>query len=345
MLSSSIPWNAKQITKMIDNGTLTFDNAVQRGFVWDKARMSLLIDTMLRQGYPIPPFYVVKDGRTVQTPKGPVALLDALDGKQRNMTIYSFRKNEFKLVGLEPINTDDGPIDINGMTYETLPDELRDAFDSKSIICYMFSDATEEDITEIMRRLNNGKPLSAIDITRIKAADLPGLKSMGEHPLFTTYLSDKARDGHQQEDIIIKSYVLLTSENKSLDNKDIRPFYKTLTITGEIRERLTKIYDMLLEIIEYLQAEHKKTARKLTMKTHMISVVPFLDKGIQDGKTAEQLGACLAQFYDEGSPSTNDAYNAATRDGSNHAEKVKIRLDALDAEYEWYFNGVGNDEE
>ena len=44
---ASISWNVKQINKMINNGNITFDNAVQRGFEWDKKRMSLLIHSLI----------------------------------------------------------------------------------------------------------------------------------------------------------------------------------------------------------------------------------------------------------------------------------------------------------
>ena len=63
MIKASIPWTCKQVHKMTTNGSLIFDNAIQRGFVWDKNRQSLLIDSILR-GFPVPPFYTIKDGRT-----------------------------------------------------------------------------------------------------------------------------------------------------------------------------------------------------------------------------------------------------------------------------------------
>ena len=91
MVKAGIAWNAKQIAKMAEKGTLTFDNAIQRGFVWDNSRMSLLVDTMIRD-YPIPPFYTIKiehDGNKVY---------DCIDGKQRSTTICKFRNNTVKII-------------------------------------------------------------------------------------------------------------------------------------------------------------------------------------------------------------------------------------------------------
>lgn len=69
---ANISWNARQLSKMIEKGSITFDSAVQRGFVWDDERKSLLIHSML-EGYPIPPMYAAKDTET--------KILSMLDGK------------------------------------------------------------------------------------------------------------------------------------------------------------------------------------------------------------------------------------------------------------------------
>ena len=71
---ANINWNARQLAKMAEKGTIRFDNAVQRGYVWDVKRKSLLIHSMLI-GYPIPPFYASKKGD----------YYDMLDGKQQRL--------------------------------------------------------------------------------------------------------------------------------------------------------------------------------------------------------------------------------------------------------------------
>ena len=43
---ANINWTAKQLSKMVDKNSINFDNAVQRGYVWDKKRKSLLIDLL-----------------------------------------------------------------------------------------------------------------------------------------------------------------------------------------------------------------------------------------------------------------------------------------------------------
>ena len=93
---ANINWTAKQLCKMMDKGTINFDNSVQRGYVWDLKRKSLLIDSMINS-YPIPPFYAAKNENGY----------DMLDGKQRASAIHEFISGKFALKGLsefEPMN-------------------------------------------------------------------------------------------------------------------------------------------------------------------------------------------------------------------------------------------------
>jgi predicted SnoaL-like aldol condensation-catalyzing enzyme len=346
MVKASIPWNCKQVHKMVVNDSLVFDNAIQRGYVWDKNRQSLLIDSILR-GYPTPPFYTVKDGRTVATPKGNVAVFDALDGKQRCTTITRFKNNEFALCGLEkPIIDDEGnEIDLNGLTYDDLPDSLRDDFDSYSLTVYYFTDATNEEIVEIMTRLNNGKPLTAAENTRIKAADLIGIHKLASHSFLINNLSDKAVDGYQNEDIVVKIYALLNGI-ESLDNKDIRPIYESLVVTPEVSDTINSILSKLEEIhAKMIENGDKKQARKLVTRTHLITVAPTVRRMIADNKDLNSMVRFFTNFFD-GSPSYDEDYNTACSNGSNHAVNVKIRISALEKEYDWFYNAANcNDED
>lgn len=338
---SSIPWHANQIVKMMENGSLTFDNAIQRRLVWKTAQESLLIDSMLR-GYPVPPINCIVTNETVTTPKGEIRILDGIDGKQRCNTLRKFKNNELVLVGLDPFPYGEEDIDLNGLTYDTLPEDLKDAFNDYSITAYRYENATDEDVVEIMRRLNNGKPLSAIDFTRIKAADLKGLASLGKHDLFKTCLTDKARSARQEEDIIIKVWSQLQDPHASLDNKDIRKYYETVIITPEIRDRLNAIFSKILTIHDRLvDVESKKAARRMITKTHLISLSYFFDKFIEENTSDDDILKFVDQIYGgEGKPTDMEVYNEACQNGSNHAANVAARHDALKEQYDWF---MGND--
>src|SRR5574344_1395798 len=162
---ASISWNAKQFVKMNEGGTLNFSNEVQRGHVWDIKAKSLLIDSMLR-GIKIP--YLVAARIIV----GEKKVYDMLDGKQRSSAILEFKANGFKLTDLQEFTyTDEAgkeqEVDLNGLTYDTLPEGIRDRFDSYSLTVSYYDDITQEEIDELFIRLNNGKPLNASDKTRV----------------------------------------------------------------------------------------------------------------------------------------------------------------------------------
>lgn len=66
----NIQWSGKQLFKKVMSGDVLFDCTVQRGYVWDTSRKSLLIHSMI-EGYPVPAVFFARreDGK-----------FDALDG-------------------------------------------------------------------------------------------------------------------------------------------------------------------------------------------------------------------------------------------------------------------------
>lgn len=335
MLRATIPWNCKQIHRMVTNGSLVFDNAIQRGFVWDLDRMSLLIDSLLRD-YPIPPFYTIRDGRTVQTAKGTAAVFDALDGRQRCETIAKFMNDGFALQNLEePIVDDDGNrVDLNGLTYSGLTDALRNTLDTVSLNCVYFTDATEHEITEIMRRLNNGKFLTGQEHVRIRAKDLAGIRRIAKHPLLQKALSPAKINGYKDEDAAVKLYLLLVEDTPSFERKDVDDAYRTMEVTQEVYDAVSYVLDFMDRTYETLLVDGgRKAARKFISRAHLLTLAPVFGKAMADGLDAGDMAKFMKAFFDGGSPSVNAAYNAACRNGTDRAVAVATRIDALDKEY------------
>ena len=71
---------ASEFVRMVEKGTATFENAVQRNLTWDNDRKSLLIHSMIINSA-IPPFYASRN----RTEK----VYDFLDGKQRSNAIIT----------------------------------------------------------------------------------------------------------------------------------------------------------------------------------------------------------------------------------------------------------------
>jgi hypothetical protein len=346
---ANIPLTAKQLAKMSEKGSITFDNAIQRGYVWDQKRKSLLIHSMI-EGYPIPAFYAAKDDN---------GNYSMLDGKQRSDAIKGFLNNEYELHEDTPeITLDSGYIDnISGMIFDNLSEDIQDRIKDYSLTIYYFEGITDEEINEMFFRLNNGKPLSAIELTRVKAKSIETIRRLGKHPIFSEAISEKALSKYTNEDIVIKSWAILNTNNPSFETKEIRPMIESAEITvdqaAQIDNAFTRIMDTHLYITKKLEfTEDKtelkaiaKTAKHIFTRTHLISLVPFAIQSINENVSLPAFAEWAKSFYSgKKSASINDKYNEAAGSGSAKAESIRNRLEALQADYNSYFKSSNEEE-
>ena len=332
---ANISWNARQLSKMMDKGSITFDSAIQRNLVWDDHRKSLLIHSMLT-GYPIPAMYASKDSETKN--------YSMLDGKQRSNAIHDFLNGKFTLTDIPEVTLDDGTeIDINGMYFSGLDEDMQDALNNYSLTIYYFEDITEDEISEMFFRLNFGKPLSAIELSRSKARDLKTIQSIGKHDLFTTSLTEKAFEKYTHEDLVIKSYIMLTSNNPSLDTKFVRPLMEKVGFTNDDIELMNKVYDRILNTYKTIIADDspetgkisKRIAKRVITRTHMLSIMPIVKRSLEENVSDEMFTNWVKNFFcGTKSVTKYNEYNTRCASGSGHAENVKVRLKVIKKDYE-----------
>lgn len=327
MTKANISWNINQIVKGMANGTIRFDNAIQRGYVWDKKRASLLIDSVLRE-YPVPPIFTIKTDEKIKVKSKEVSVYDCIDGKQRSTAFKLFMENEFALTGLEPIIQSDGSeIDINGKTFEELDEEMQDAIKSYTLTVYYFSDITDEEVAEMMSRLNNGKVLTGTENARIKAKQLDTIKELASHNLLTNYLTEKAIKGYANEDIIIK-FALLLSDQTELSNKNVREAYETYNFGESICRSITDTMDFVLEAIED-STDDKKLIKRMTSKANLITILYVAHEYLVNGNSdVSEFADRLAEFFNGTEGATiSDDYNSACTNGTMRSANVLTRND------------------
>lgn len=327
MTKANINWNINQIVKGMTNGTIRFDNAIQRGYVWDKKRASLLIDSVLRE-YPIPPIFTIKTEEKIKVKSKEVSIYDCIDGKQRSTTFKLFMENAFKLEGLEPIIQSDGSeIDINGLTFEELDEEMQDAIKSYTLTVYYFSDITDDEVAEMMSRLNNGKVLTGTENARIKAKQLDKIKELASHNLLTNYLTEKAIKGYVNEDIVIK-FALLLSEQTELSNKNVREAYETYNFGESTCSSITDTMDFVLEAIED-STDDKKLIKRMTSKANLITILYVAHEYLVNGNSdVSEFADRLAEFFDGKNGATiSEDYNDACTNGTMRSANVLTRND------------------
>jgi hypothetical protein len=241
-------------------------------------------------------------------------------------------ENEFTLTGLAPFisKDEDGnevEIDINGLTFEELDEEMQDAIKSYSLTVYYFSDITDDEVAEMMSRLNNGKVLTGTESARIKAKQLDTIKKLASHNLFTNHLTEKAIKGYVNEDIVIK-FALLLSDQTELSNKNVREAYETYSFGESTCKSITDTMDFTLEAIEE-STDDKKIIKRMTSKANLITILYVAHEYLVNGNSdVSEFADRLAEFFNgtEGATISAD-YNDACTNGTMRATNVITRND------------------
>ena len=199
----NINWTAKALVNQMEKGKVNYDNAVQRNLVWDVEKKSLLIHSMI-YGYAIPAMYFTRDED---------GIYDSLDGKQRSNAISEFLHDEFALSTDTPTVVDDNGCveDVSGLYFSQLPEWARDRIKDYNLTIY-YEGMTETEVREFFRRLNNGKPLSAIELTRANVPCLTIFQQLARHKAIQFMVSEAGRKRFTDEMIAMQLYQLITEE-------------------------------------------------------------------------------------------------------------------------------------
>lgn len=242
-------WSAKQFKRSFEKGTINFDHPIQRkGEQWDHETMSLLIHSMA-ECYPVPNLFALKkDG-----------VYSILDGKQRMTTVFNFVDNGFALHEATP---DVNGVEIAGLTFDELPEEIRDDVKDYHFSIVAFEGITYEEIEEIFYRLNSGKPLSNIQKAKAKLGIELSEKmgSLTSHPLFEEKIKFTNNQIKKEEDLkVITEFIMLYDESYEMTRAGFTPTEVTKYV-GDLRERpdqaeefievCRKVFDALDKIID-----------------------------------------------------------------------------------------------
>ena len=134
----------EQVLGRIEQGRYVMDPDFQRDFIWDAAKQSKLIESVLMR-IPLPVFYLAEDqqGRRV-----------VVDGLQRLSTFRRFAKDELRL------NLPDRP-DLHRKRFNDLDPKLQNRFGDCNLILYVIdADAPDQTRLDIFERVNSGVPLT-----------------------------------------------------------------------------------------------------------------------------------------------------------------------------------------
>lgn len=345
---ANITWSAKQVTKMANNGALVFDNVIQRSYVWEVARKSNLIHSMI-EGYPIPPFYARRvDGKKY----------DFLDGKQRMNAIQGFLNGDYALTGIPEVTYTDAEGNektayIGGMKFDELPEELQDTIKDYSLTIYYYDNISSEQIRTLFAKLNNGKPLSTKEKNIAYCTDIKTVSELGNHPLFMETFTEKAKESRKQLPIVMKIWLMLNEEIEDISfaSKDFNPVMTDTIISDEEKNDiiavLNKAYDIYNTVGKNNSASvAKEVRRKMVSETHLVSLAPFfkwaIDNDINDKLASDFM---VELFYKN---LVSDEYAEACKNGCAKNANIAIRHKEIEKKCNEFFredtdNDVSND--
>ena len=237
------------------------------------------------------------------------------------------------------MNTETGEIediDINGMCFSELPQELQDAITDATITVIVINNASEDDECEIFYDLNNGKPLSAFTVARTKARSRKQITEIGSHEIFQNALTKKALEKYTNEDIVVKTWMILNQESPSLTTASMRKVMEEVDITKDDISQLNQCFDRVMEMHDLI--EDKKIAKRTITRTHMISIMRLVWRSISEGRESEQMAKWFSGFFcGKRSATNNITYNKCAGAGSASVGSVCTRIQILNENYEEFF--------
>lgn len=317
LTKSTVPVNCRDLSKKVASGKIRFDLAIQRRGVWTLEQKQNLIDSILNN-YPVPPVYFVDKGDKTQW---------ALDGQQRTRSIVEFINGEYKLSAKMGLWIDeDGTTkhEVAGKFYEELHEDVKTKFNSTNISTVTFKDITEEEITEMFKRLNAGTPFKKIELTRI---DMPTaitefVNEISKHEFFDqkVTLSEKSKVHFADHELILQSLMLFTDHEKDFSGKEIRNFVMEYDLCDSERANFVEVLNYLNEAFPVKSAVLKKTSVPVIIK--------IASKALADAVKPEDFGAKVFEFITK--QKSGSAYNNTVTSGSAKKDNIMKRLKIIE---------------
>lgn len=348
MKRATITWSGKSLCNHMKKNDIDFDSAIQRGLVWDKEQKSKLIHSMI-YGFSIPTISLVKHDKGYF----------GLDGRQRVSTLYSFEQGEFALVAVDADESkavdengnptgvypfvwdDDGNMEnISGMTFDQLPEWAQDRIRDYTFSITYFEDMSEAEIREYFSRLNNGKPLSGIELTRVKAISIKTFQEIANHSAISDYaVTDIGKNRYKDELIAMYIYGMDTMDEPNFSTKVFRPWIQDELVSVEEKNDIIKGLDyvsaLYTTIEEAMKADpenksDKTVWRKVRTQNNFVSIAYAGILAARENVPEEKYVTTIYDFFNCAPTSKDEEYNRSVGQGSARPENVQRRKKAMD---------------
>ncbi len=236
------------------------------------------------------------------------------------------------------LDEDNNEHEFSGLKFSQLPEWAQDAIKDYSLTIYYFEELSEEERDSMFYRLNNGKPLTAIELTRVRAQSLRVFQDIANHELISLAVTEKGRVSYNHENFAMQMWAInyANPDNKiSFETKTFRPLIENADVAEWQVNQLKRAMDILLDIYNsYDQSNRtlKRQSKRIITRTHTVALSYIVIKAINDGVDEEDIKQFVRYFYDTTSAkvSINEDYNTACGGGGlARADKIAVRVNAL----------------
>jgi len=329
MKTSNKDRNLQWIDNQYKKGNISFSHKLQRPLgQWSPIMRSLLIHSLLA-GFPVNPIYVVEENNTIYT----------LDGSQRTSTCIDYLGNKFALSKDTPnvqLNVKENgesivkEYELAGKKFSKLDAEVQSTLLACSLEFCTLSEYTDDEVREMFKRQNNGKPLTKKQLRIVNEPDEFStiVYSLTMHPFMDKLMTKAQRKNGTDRDLIRQTIMLMeTNQNQefvSFRGRDIDSFiagYSETISSGKI-EVLKTAMDKFNEAF----------SDKVKIPVTSMPMILYSGYRIQkDKKSFSKLIEVINDFlatYDN-----NEEYKKYTVEGTSDVENVRGR-------FNWWRNKI-----
>lgn len=297
-----------------------YDIGGQRSYVWDLKRKSQLIISL---------FENVQTGIITANING--QYIEVADGQQRLNTIFSYLNNEFALENHTVLRLNlDGSMksyDFSNMKYKELPDIAKITLMSRNVRIEKYMNLTDSQLNTIMVRLNNGKPLTTVERTRMEFYGSIGnfVTDICNNELFTRkiWMTDSSKKRFNHEALV---YSILAIECGIEDEVSLSNYQKvgqTIMEQGLLTEEIKgKIITTMAKMDKVFPARDKILSSK-----NIISLYLFI--GELEFENGREVFEKLTKIF--GDKEFNDKLDSKSR---NTSATIKERVACIKEYYE-----------
>ncbi len=314
----TLQWISNQYNK----GNISFSHKLQRPIgQWSPKMKSLLIHSLL-VGFPVNPIYIVEEDGTLYT----------LDGSQRTSTCISYINNEFALSKDTPNIVLDSKengesvskeYEIAGKKFKKLDADVQVTLLACSLEFCTLSEYTDNEVKEMFRRQNTGKPLNGKQLRIVNESDKFGdmVYSLATHPFMNKLVTKTQRKNGTDRDLIIQALMLIETNQEqefvSFRTKDIDAFVKDYS---------DSISSDKVNVLKTAMDKFNENFDDVKIPVTSVPMILYSGYRIQkDKKSFSKLVELINEFLN--SYDGNEEYKQFVQSGTSSAENVRGRFD------------------